>query len=108
MTIEGRVHSVSLGTAAGRALEVQLFDGTGGLRLLFMGRTHIPGIAPGVLVRATGRVGEYRQHLAIANPRYELVVAAPAEGPRAAPSAGAGGRRRSAQDAGVPERVPAG
>jgi hypothetical protein len=78
VTIEGRVHSVSLGTAAGRALEVQLFDETGGLRLLFMGRTHIPGIAPGVIVRASGRVGEYRHHLAIANPRYELVVPAPA------------------------------
>ena len=56
---------------------MQLFDGTGGLRLLFMGRTHIPGIAPGALVRATGRVGEYRAHLAIANPAYELLVPVP-------------------------------
>ncbi len=85
VTIEGRVHSVSLGTAAGRALEVQIFDTTGGLRLLFMGRTHIPGIAPGTVIRASGRVGEYRHHLAIANPRYELVVPAPAEPPVAEP-----------------------
>jgi hypothetical protein len=76
VTVEGRVKAVSLGAAAGRSLEVQLFDDTGGLRLLFMGRTSIPGIRPGTVLRATGRVGEYRNHLAIANPRYELLVPA--------------------------------
>jgi hypothetical protein len=73
ITVQGRVKLVQLGTAAGRSLEVQIFDETGGLRLLFMGRTRIPGIVPGAIVRATGRVGEYRGHLAIANPVYELV-----------------------------------
>ena len=43
------------------------------MRLLFFGRTRIPGIEPGTLVRASGRVGEYKGHLALANPRYELV-----------------------------------
>jgi hypothetical protein len=74
VTVEGRVASVQVGTAAGRSLEVQLFDDTGGLRLIFFGRTRIPGIVPGVVLRASGSVGEYKGHLALANPRYELVV----------------------------------
>jgi hypothetical protein len=73
VTVEGRVQRLQLGTTAGRGLEVEIFDETGGLRLLFMGRTRIPGVVPGAVVRATGRVGEYRGHLAIANPKYELV-----------------------------------
>jgi len=73
VTIEGKVKVVQVGTAAGKSLEVQVFDETGGLRLLFFGRTHIAGIAPGSMIRASGRIGEYKGHLAIANPRYELV-----------------------------------
>jgi DNA/RNA endonuclease YhcR with UshA esterase domain len=73
VTIEGRIKAVQVGTAAGRSLEVLVFDKTGGLRLLFFGRTEIPGIEPGTVLRATGRVGEYKGHLALANPRYELV-----------------------------------
>jgi DNA/RNA endonuclease YhcR with UshA esterase domain len=73
VTIEGRVKAVQVGTTAGKSLEVMVFDSTGGVRLLFYGRTSIPGIEPGAIVRATGRVGEYKGHLALANPRYELV-----------------------------------
>jgi amino acid transporter len=75
VTVEGRVKAVQIGAAAGRSLEVQIFDDTGGLRLLFMGRTQIPGVECGARLRASGRVGEYRGHLAIANPVYELVGA---------------------------------
>jgi hypothetical protein len=74
VTVEGRIKVLQVGTAAGRSLEAQVFDSTGGVRLLFFGRTQIPGIEPGTLVRATGRVGEYKGHLALANPRYELVA----------------------------------
>ncbi len=73
VTVEGRIKVVQVGTSAGRSLEAQVFDDTGGIRLLFMGRTAIPGIEPGAVVRATGRIGEYKGHLALANPRYELV-----------------------------------
>ncbi|MDP9116773.1 MAG: amino acid permease [Actinomycetota bacterium] len=75
VTVEGRVKVVQAGTTAGKSLEVQVFDDTGGVRLLFFGRTHIPGIAPGTVLRASGRVGDYKGHLALANPRYELVSA---------------------------------
>ena len=74
VTIEGRVKRVQIGTTAGRSLEVQVFDDTGGIRLLFLGRTRIPGLEPGAIVRATGRVGEYQGHLAFANPKYELIT----------------------------------
>ena len=45
--VELRGRHVQVGTAAGRSLEVQVFDGTGGVRLLFFGRTSIAGIEPG-------------------------------------------------------------
>ena len=73
VVVEGRITAVQVGTVAGKSLEAQLFDETGGVRLLFMGRTSIPGIEPGKYVRASGTVGEYKGHLALANPTYELV-----------------------------------
>jgi amino acid transporter len=73
VTIEGRIKIVQVGTAAGKSLEAQVFDSSGGMRLLFFGRTRIPGIEPGSIVRASGTVGEYKGHLALANPRYELL-----------------------------------
>ena len=75
VTVEGRIKMVQVGTTAGKSLEAQVFDDTGGVRLLFFGRTRIPGIEPGAVVRATGTVGEYKGHLALANPRYELLDA---------------------------------
>jgi amino acid transporter len=73
VAIEGEVKVVQAGAAAGRSLEVQVFDETGGIRLVFLGRTAIPGLVPGARIRACGRVGEYKGHLALANPRYELI-----------------------------------
>ena len=73
VTIEGRIKSVQVGTTAGRSLEVQVFDTTGGVRLLFFGRTSIAGLEPGTVLRASGRIGEYKGHLALANPIYELL-----------------------------------
>lgn len=80
VTVEGRIKIVQAGTVAGKSLEAQLFDETGGLRLLFFGRTRIPGIEPGAIVRVTGRVGEYKGHLALANPNYELLTPRPGPG----------------------------
>jgi hypothetical protein len=74
VTIEGRVRMVQVGTMAGKSLEAHIFDDSGGLRLIFMGRTTIAGIVPGARIRATGRVGEFDGRLGLANPRYELVV----------------------------------
>lgn len=73
VTITGLVKSVQIGSVAGRSLEVQVLDQTGGIRLLFFGRTAIAGIVCGAKIRATGRVGDCKGHLALANPRYELL-----------------------------------
>jgi amino acid transporter len=73
VTVQGRIQAVQVGTVAGRSLEVQVFDRTGGVRLLFFGRTSIPGLTPGTVLRASGRVAEYKGHLALANPSYELI-----------------------------------
>jgi RecG-like helicase len=81
VTVEGRIKMVQVGTTAGKSLEAQVFDKTGGVRLLFFGRTRIPGIEPGAVVRATGTVGEYKGHLALANPRYELLDSGTAHEP---------------------------
>jgi amino acid transporter len=75
VTVEGRVQAVQVGTRGGKSLEVQLFDETGGMRLLFFGRARIAGISPGARMRVSGRVGDYKGHLAIANPIYELISA---------------------------------
>ncbi len=79
VVVEGRIKAVQIGTTAGKSLEAQVFDDTGGVRLLFFGRTRIPGIVPGAVVRASGTVGEYKGHLALANPRYELLPASAAQ-----------------------------
>ncbi|MGN6607463.1 MAG: amino acid permease [Jatrophihabitans sp.] len=72
VTIEGRVRALGIDCTAGTSLAVELFDASGGIRLLFFGRSTIPGLTPGARVRASGRVGEYQGRLAIANPAYEL------------------------------------
>jgi hypothetical protein len=53
-------------------LRCELVDDTGGVTLLFYGRRSIAGIEPGVKLRVEGRVGEYKGHLAIANPLYTI------------------------------------
>jgi RecG-like helicase len=76
--VQGRIRSVEVSPIAGRpALRCQLVDETGGVTLLFYGRRSIAGIEPGVQLRAEGRLGQYKGHLAIANPSYSL---APGDG----------------------------
>jgi amino acid transporter len=72
--IEGRVHSVQIAPRSGvPTLECVVFDGTGGLSVLFFGRRQVPGIEPGAQLRLEGVVGEVDGHLAMANPAYELL-----------------------------------
>ena len=74
VTVQGRIKMVQLGSSATKTLEAQLVDDTGSMRLFFLGRSNIPGIKPGQLIRATGRVGEYDGNLGLANPKYELIA----------------------------------
>jgi hypothetical protein len=53
-------------------LEAELFDGSGSIVLVWLGRRRIAGLEPGRRIIARGRVGEYQGRPAIYNPWYEL------------------------------------
>lgn len=44
------------------------------IRLVWQGRSHIPGLKPGDFIRASGVETDISTHLAIINPEYELVA----------------------------------
>lgn len=73
VTVLGRLRSVDLcPRAAVATLEAELFDGTEGIMLVWLGRRRIPGIEPGRTVRASGRLAVRDGHKVIYNPYYEL------------------------------------
>ena len=76
--VRGRVRSVRVQPLAGvPTLECTLYDETGGLAVVFLGRREIPGIGPGAKLTAEGMVSDHQGRLAILNPDYQLE--APAE-----------------------------
>jgi hypothetical protein len=73
--VYGHVKSVSLAPRAGTpTLEAAVYDGSGIVTLVWLGRRKIPGIEPGVNLVATGRVSCQESRRVIYNPRYELQV----------------------------------
>lgn len=73
ITVQGRLRSVEICPSDSVAtLEAELFDGTDGVTLVWMGRRRIPGIEPGRTVRARGRVALRDGRKVIYNPYYEL------------------------------------
>ena len=74
-TVQGTVSMLTLNPRRGSAwLEAELHDGTGSLKLIWMGRRVIPGIIPGVKMRVEGRITLHEGNPAIFNPAYELVT----------------------------------
>lgn len=75
VTVLGRVRSITLRPRAGTpSLEVDLYDGSGSVTLIWLGRREIAGMSPGREVRATGRITSSGGRRVIFNPRYELVL----------------------------------
>jgi RecG-like helicase len=75
VTVYGNVKNVSLAPRAGTpTLEATLYDGSGMLTLVWLGRRKIVGVKPGVAVKAVGRVSCHDGRRVIFNPRYELKV----------------------------------
>lgn len=69
----GRIRSVAYTPRQSvPTLEAELFDGTGTISLVWLGRRRIAGIEPGRTLVAYGRVGEHDGARAMYNPRYEL------------------------------------
>src|SRR5215472_3435258 len=60
-------------------MEAELWDGTGKVTLVWLGRRDIPGIEPGRRLVVHGRMTTLKGERAIYNPRYELQPAAASE-----------------------------
>jgi DNA/RNA endonuclease YhcR with UshA esterase domain len=74
-TVCGTLSSVTLRPRAGvPALEAALYDGTGTLKVIWLGRRQIAGVEPGRRVRVHGMVTECEGETAVYNPRYELIA----------------------------------
>jgi DNA/RNA endonuclease YhcR with UshA esterase domain len=53
-------------------MEADLFDGTGSVTLIWLGRRNIAGVQPGRRIVVHGRLTNIRGRRAIYNPSYEL------------------------------------
>lgn len=73
VTVIGRLRSVELCPRdAAATLVAELYDGTEGVTLIWLGRRRIPGIEPGRTLKARGRIAERQGRKVIYNPYYEL------------------------------------
>jgi RecG-like helicase len=74
VTVCGEVRSVTLRPRDETpALDVELWDGSDSLHLIWLGRRRIAGIVPGIKIQATGRVTRQRKVTTIFNPAYEIL-----------------------------------
>lgn len=72
-TVHGSIRSVRmLPRATAPALEVELFDGSGSIMLVWLGRRRIHGIECGRTLKASGLVSLTGDRRVMYNPRYEL------------------------------------
>ncbi|NLG21334.1 MAG: OB-fold nucleic acid binding domain-containing protein [Actinomycetales bacterium] len=74
VSVTGTVHSVAV-LPAGQApeLRVELYDGTGIVDVVWLGRRAIEGIGPGTYLTLTGRVTMVDGRRTIFNPGYEML-----------------------------------
>ena len=73
VTVTGRLKSVIYTPRETvPTLEAELFDGSGSVTLVWLGRRRIPGIEPGRTVTARGRFAAFDGRRVIYNPWYEL------------------------------------
>jgi hypothetical protein len=72
--LRGTLRTVTLRPRGGvPALEAELFDGSGVITVVWLGRRRIAGISPGVSVQLQGRIGAHDGQRIMYNPRYELM-----------------------------------
>lgn len=69
----GRLRSVDMSPkASAPRMEAELFDGTEGVTLVWLGRRRITGIEPGRTIKARGRIAVRDGRKVLYNPYYEL------------------------------------
>jgi RecG-like helicase len=73
VTVRGMVRSVTLRPQGhAPALEIELYDGSGSISVVWLGRRRIPGIDAGRTIVVRGRLTCNTENPTIYNPRYEL------------------------------------
>jgi hypothetical protein len=73
VVVQGTLKTVTLRPRGGvPALEAELYDGTGSISLVWLGRRRIGGISPGRGIRVEGRIGVQDNARVMFNPRYDL------------------------------------
>ena len=73
VTLSGTLRTVTLRPRGGvPALEAELYDGSGAITLIWLGRRQITGIGPGRQLEVEGRIGVQDGVRVMYNPRYEL------------------------------------
>ena len=73
VTMVGRLRSVELSSNdADATLQAELYDGTEGVTLIWVGRRRIAGIEPGRRIKVRGRVALRDGQKVLYNPYYEL------------------------------------
>jgi hypothetical protein len=71
--VAGTLRTVTLRPRAGvPALVAELYDGSGSISLVWLGRRQIRGIEPGRAIVCFGRVTRDGEKAVLFNPRYEL------------------------------------
>jgi hypothetical protein len=71
--LRGSLRTVTLRPRGGvPALEAELYDGTGVITLVWLGRRRIAGVEPGRQIKVVGRIGSQDSMRIMFNPRYEL------------------------------------
>ncbi len=73
VTVHGTLKAVTLRPRGGvAALEAELYDGSGSVTLVWLGRRRIAGVDPGQQMTVHGRLSLIEDVRVLYNPRYEL------------------------------------
>jgi RecG-like helicase len=73
VTVSGMVRSMTIRPRSNvPALEIDLYDGSGSIAVVWLGRRRIPGIDPGRSMTVRGRLTGNTEKPTIYNPKYEL------------------------------------
>lgn len=76
VTVTGRLRSVVYTPReTAPTVEAELYDGSGSIRLIWLGRRRIAGIEPGRSLVARGRLAQQDGEFVLYNPWYELRAA---------------------------------
>ena len=74
VAVAGTVRSMRLAHAeSGDTLELTVFDDSGGITVVFTGRTEVPGVDLGTSLELHGRAGSRRGALALMNPELRIL-----------------------------------